>query len=113
MKQHLKKIGITMFAVLAIVIVTLIYKRGSGKYVPAIFVYPVLALVLPIVFYTVKCRLIWPSIVLAVIVDLLMYWPEYRYYESRGLLILFTLAQIVVMAVIILILKFIDAKIKT
>ena len=48
-----------------------------------------------------------------VIVDLLMYWLEYRYYESRGLLILFTLAQIVVMAVIILILQFIDATITT
>ena len=96
--------------VLAIIIVTSIYERGM--YVVVLIVYPVLALVLPIVFYAVKCRFIWLSIVLAVAVDLMMYWPSYSYYESHGLFIYLTLAQIVAMVIFILILKFIDAKTK-
>jgi len=78
----------------------------------AIIVYPILALVLPVVFYAVKRRFIWLSIVLAVILDLMMYWQDYSYYEARGLFIYLTLAQIAVMAMIILILKLVDAKTK-
>ena len=42
--------------------------------------------------------------------DLICYLPEFLYYESRGLFIVFTLMQLAVMAVIILVLKWVGKK---
>lgn len=78
--------------------------------IPAIIVYPILALVLPVVFHAVKRKFIWWSIAVAVVLDLILYLPEFLYYESRGLFIVFTLAQIAVMAVVISVLKWIGGK---
>lgn len=79
-------------------------------YIPMIVVYPILALVLPIVFFAVRRKFVWWSIAVAVVLDLILYRPEFLYYESRGLFIVFTLTQIAVMAVVILVVKWIDKK---
>lgn len=77
----------------------------------AIIVYPVLAIVLPIVFYMVKRKYIWFSILVAVVSELVIYRLDFAYYEARPFFILFTLIQIVVMSIIILILtKVIDKR---
>ena len=44
--------------------------------------------------------------------ELIINWDNFMYYESRGLMILFTLAQVAVMTVFILLLKYIGAKTK-
>ena len=79
-------------------------------YIPMVIVYPILAIALPVVFYAVRHRFIWWSIAVAVVLDLICYLPEFLYYESRGLFIVFTLTQIAVMAVVILVVKWIDKK---
>lgn len=76
----------------------------------AIILYPVLAVLLPIAFYFIKRKYIWLSLILAVIVDVIMYWDEFSYYEGRSFVIFFTFVQIAVMAIIILILKTVAAK---
>ncbi len=79
-------------------------------YLAPIYVYPVLAILLPIVFYLLKPKWSWLSILCAVVIEVLVYWLEFSYYESRGIMILFTIAQVIVMAIILLILKQIKRK---
>lgn len=69
-----------------------------------------LTFILPLAFYFINRRYIWFSVLLTIMVELIINWGNFTYYESRGLTILFTSAQIAVMAIFILILKFIDAK---
>ena len=64
----------------------------------------------PIVFYFVNRRYVWCSILLTVLIELIINWGNFNYYESRGLMILVTLVQIAVMAIIILILKAVASK---
>lgn len=64
-----------------------------------------LTFILPVVWYFINRRYVWFSILLTVIIDLIINWVNFCYYESRGLMVLFTLVQIAVMAIIILILK--------
>ena len=75
-----------------------------------IILYPVSALLLPIAFYFIKRKYIWLSLILAVAVDVILYWDEFSYYEGRPFIIFFTFVQIAVMAIIILILKIAAAK---
>ena len=79
-------------------------------YIPAVIVYPILAIALPVVFYAVRRRFIWWSIAVAVVLDLICYLPEFLYYESRGLFIVFTLMQLALMVIVILLLKLVDKK---
>jgi hypothetical protein len=60
--------------------------------------------VLPVAFWLVARRYVWLSIPFAVVLDLVSFWPEYCYYESRGLFLYATAAQLAVMAVIVLLL---------
>ena len=69
-----------------------------------------LTFILPVVLYLINRRYVWFSILLTVIVELIINWGNFCYYESRGLMILFTFVQIVVMAIIMLILKAVDPK---
>ncbi|SFP62145.1 hypothetical protein SAMN05216343_110106 [Oscillibacter sp. PC13] len=71
-----------------------------------------LTFILPVVFYFINRRYVWFSILLTVIVELIINWGNFCYYESRGLMILVTFVQIAVMAILILILKVVHAKIK-
>lgn len=61
-----------------------------------------LTFVTPILFFLISRKYVWLSIPLTVLVELLVNWGNFTYYESRGLMILVTLFQLVVMAVIIL-----------
>ena len=76
---------------------------------PVVFL---LTFILPIVFYFIGRRYVWFGIPLAVTVEVILNWGNFCYYESRGLMILFTFAQIAVMAILILILKAIGSKAK-
>ena len=71
-----------------------------------------LTFILPVAVYVIKRRYLWFSIPLTVIMELIINWGNFMYYESRGLMILFTLAQAAVMAVFILVLKYIGVKTK-
>ena len=64
-----------------------------------------LTVILPVVFYFANRRYVWFSMLLTVLVELIINWGNFCYYESRGLMIFVTLVQIAVMAIIILILK--------
>ena len=74
---------------------------------PVVFL---LTFILPLVFYFIGRRNVWFSILLAVTVEVIINWVNFCYYESRGLMILFTFVQIAVMAILILILKAIGSK---
>ena len=74
---------------------------------PVVFL---LTFILPVVFYFVNRRYVWCSILLAVLVELIINWGNFNYYESRGLMILVTLVQVSVMAIIILILRAVTPK---
>ena len=71
-----------------------------------------LTFILPVAVYVINRRYLWFSIPLTVILELFINWDNFMYYESRGLMILFTLAQAAVMAVFIQLLKYIGAKTK-
>lgn len=71
-----------------------------------------LTFVLPVVFFLIGRKYIWFSILLTTIVEIIINWENFCYYESRGLFILLTFVQIVLMAIIILILKAIGKRIK-
>ena len=71
-----------------------------------------LTFILPVVFYFIDRRYVWFSILLTVIVEVIINWGNFCYYESRGLMILVTFGQIAVMAILILILKAVGSKIK-
>ena len=81
------------------------------QYLLSPIVFP-LTFILPVVFYFINRRYVWFSILLTVIVEVIINWVNFCYYESRGLMILFTFAQIAVMAILILILKAIGSKAK-
>ncbi len=70
-----------------------------------VLVYPVLAILLPVVFYFLNPKYAWCSIPCAVIVEIIVYWLDFSYYESRGLMILFTAAQVIVMVGVLFIIK--------
>lgn len=69
---------------------------------PVVFL---LTFILPVVFYFVSRKYVWWSILLALLVELVINWDNFLYYESRGLIIVCTLVQIAVMAIVILLLK--------
>ena len=69
-----------------------------------------LTFVFPVVFFFVNRKYVWFSILLTVLVEIIINWGNFAYYESRGLMIFVTLIQVIVMAMIILILRAIDIK---
>lgn len=71
-----------------------------------------LTFLLPVVWYFINRRSVWFSILLTVIVEVIINWGSFCYYESRGLMILVTLVQIALMNVTILLLKAVVSKVK-
>ena len=69
-----------------------------------------LTFLLPVVWYFINRRSVWFSILLTVIVEVIINWGSFCYYESRGLMILVTLVQIALMNVTILLLKAVGSK---
>ena len=76
---------------------------------PVVFL---LTFILPVVFYFVSRRYVWWSILLAILAELILNWDNFLYYESRGLMIVFTFVQIAVMAIVILLLKAVALKLE-
>ena len=74
---------------------------------PRIFL---LTFILPAAVFMIARKYLWFSVLLTAVVELLINWDNFTYYESRGLMILFTLVQLAVMAMMILLLKCIDMK---
>lgn len=72
-----------------------------------------LTFVTPILFFLISRKYVWLSIPLTVLVELLVNWKNFTYYESRGLMISVTLFQLVVMAIVIILLKTVLSKKKT
>lgn len=72
-----------------------------------------LTFVVPILFFLISRKYAWFSIPLTALVELLVNWRNFTYYESRGLMISVTLFQLVVMAIVIILLKTVLSKKKT
>ncbi len=72
-----------------------------------IYTYPILTIFLPVCFRLINRKLTWLSIICAVIIEIIMYWDEFCYYEARGLMIYLTLIQVIVMSVICILLNLI------
>ena len=72
-----------------------------------------LTFVTPILFFLISRKYVWLSIPLTVLVELLVNWRNFTYYESRGLMISVTLFQLVVMAIVIILLKTVLSQKKT
>lgn len=72
-----------------------------------------LTFVTPILFFLISRKYVWLSIPLTVLVELLVNWRTFTYYESRGLMILVTLFQLAIMAVVIILLRSAFTKKKT
>lgn len=72
-----------------------------------------LTFVTPILFFLISRKYVWLSIPLTVLVELLVNWRNFTYYESRCLMISVTLFQLVVMAIVIILLKTVLSKKKT
>lgn len=79
------------------------------QYLLSPIVFP-LTFIVPVVFYFINRKYAWLSILLTVIVEVIINWDNFCYYESRGLMILVTVVQIAVMAIIILILRAVGSK---
>ena len=69
-----------------------------------IHIYVILAVFLPLAFWRINRRWVMMSIPAAAICEIAVFWRDFAYYESRGLMILFTAAQALVMAAVILLL---------
>lgn len=72
-----------------------------------------LTFVTPILFFLISRKYVWLSIPLTVLVEFLVNWRNFTYYESRGLIILVTLFQLAIMAIVIILLKTVLSKKKT
>ena len=72
-----------------------------------------LTFVVPILFFLISRKYAWFSIPLTALVELLVNWRNFTYYESRGLMILVTLFQLAIMAVVIILLRSAFTKKKT
>ncbi len=72
-----------------------------------------LTFVTPILFFLISRKYVWLSIPLTVLVELLVNWRNFTYYESRSLMILVTLFQLAIMAVVIILLRSAFTKKKT
>lgn len=99
-----------MIGILVIIVAVFACYISYCRFGAAIIGFSITAIVLPIVIFSVKRGFVWLSMALAVVIDLVIYWSEFSYYESRGTYICATFVQLVVMAIIILALNSIVAK---
>ena len=90
----------------------IIMLRVIVQYLLSPIVFP-LTFILPVVFFFVSRKYAWFSILLTVLVEIIINWGNFCYYESRGLMVFVTLIQVAVMVIIILILRAGDLKRKS
>lgn len=102
-----------IIGILATILVVFACYISYCRFGAAIIGLAITAIVLPTVIFFVKRRFSWLSMALAVVIDLAIYWPEFSYYESRGIFICATFVQLVIMAIIILALNLVVAKRET
>lgn len=95
----------TIFGILAIVLTVVACYIAYYRFWMAIAGFAIATAVLPVAFWLVKSKAAWFSIPFAVALELVLYWPLYCNYEGRGLLVYITLAQTLVMAVMVLVIK--------
>ncbi|MBQ3134540.1 MAG: hypothetical protein IJB75_01845 [Oscillospiraceae bacterium] len=93
-----------MFGILAIVLTVVACLLSYYRFWVALAGFGIAMVVLPVAFWLIDCRFAWFSMPFAVLLDLVSFWPEYCYYESRGLFLYVTLAQLTIMAVLVLLL---------
>lgn len=72
---------------------------------PFFLTYIVSSLLLSLVFCLILKKHTFLSIPLAIVIDLLVYWDDFVYYESRNLFLFFTLSQIIIIFLITLALR--------
>jgi hypothetical protein len=70
----------------------------SEIFVVAMYFVP--ALISLTVLFIVKRKMIWLSIPITIIADLVAFWNGLTYYESRGLVLLFLIPQIIFVSII-------------
>lgn len=93
-----------LFGVIAIVLAVVASFVAYYRFWMAIIGFAIAMIVLPVAFWLVGRKFAWFSLPFAVLLDLAAYWPEYCYYESRGLFLYATLVQLAIMAVLVLLL---------
>ena len=98
--------------ILAVLLTVSVCWLSYYRFGAAVIGFCILAFLLPTVFYFAWRSRIWFCPALAAVLDLVIFWPEFNYYESRGLFICAAIIQLLVMAAIILILKFAGGRLK-
>jgi hypothetical protein len=68
------------------------------------------ALISLTILFIVKRKMIWLSIPITIIADLVVFWNGLTYYESQGLVIVFLIPQIIVVSVISITITFVHRK---
>lgn len=76
----------------------------------AIVTYLILTALFPIIFRCINRKATWYSILCALAAELIIYFDHFCYYESRGLMIIITVIQIVVMSIFTFLLNLIGNK---
>lgn len=74
------------------------------------YLYSVLTVVLPIIFRLISRKITWASMICAVVIECVVYWDHFCYYESRELMIYLTIIQIVIMIIITVLFNLIGKK---
>jgi hypothetical protein len=72
--------------------------RYSEIFVIAMYFAP--ALISLTVLFFVKRKIIWLSIPITIIADLVAFWSGLVYYETRGIVLVFLIPQIIVVSII-------------
>lgn len=75
-----------------------------------IYTYLVLTILLPVIFRLVNRKLTWASILCAVVIEVILYWDHFAYYESRCFTIYTTIIQAVIMVIITIVLNLLGKK---
>lgn len=93
-----------MAGILGVILIVLACYVAYYQFWMALVGFGLSAVALPIVFWLISRKGAWFSLPFAVLLDVVLYWQEYGYYESRGLFAYATLVQLAIMAVILLLL---------
>lgn len=76
-----------------------------------IYTYLILTITLPVILRLISRKLTWFSIILAVITEIIIYWNEFCYYESRGIIIYITIIQVATMSIVCILLNLLRKKV--
>lgn len=94
--------GIMVTAILSLIKVFVLYLLQPISFLLTFF--------LPIAVYFINRKYVWLSLLFTLCAELIINWENFCYYESRGLMTLFMLGQIAIIAIIILLLRAVPTK---